>query len=84
MKIFRPRIPTLQEAIGNATREDFNRLCCPLVDRTFTVEDLGASWTATRPDLIAITIRSGCGPALRMTRRKILSGRVRRKSKNTS
>ena len=78
VKNVRPRIPTLQQIIGNATRADFDRLSSPLNDRIITSEDLGAGWATARPDLVRIRVRSGTGTVLKVTRCKVLSGKTRK------
>lgn len=80
MRKHRPRIPTLLEIIGDATLADFDLLVSPFTDRTLTAEDLGASWAATRPDLLPIFVRSGAGVVPRVTRRKVLSRNIRKNS----
>lgn len=82
MRKHRPRIPTLLEVIGDATSADFDRLGSAFTDRTLTAEDLGAGCATARPDLVPILVRSGPGVAPKVTRRKLLSGKVRTPHKN--
>lgn len=74
----RIRIPTLHQLIGDINPMDFRRLISPLSERGITPEDLGAGRARCRPDLVPIVSRSITCPLLRMTRRKVFNGRIRR------
>lgn len=78
MKARHPRIPSLEEVIGEASPADFQLFTSALSERTLSPEDLGAELVTSRPDLVAIMIRSGGGLVSRLTRRKVLSGKVRK------
>lgn len=74
----RIRIPKLRQLIGDASPEDFRRLGSSLSTRRLSPEDLGASMAVRRPDLVPIVSLSATCPQPRMTRCKVLSGRVRK------
>ena len=74
----RIRIPTLRQLIGDINPMDFRRPRSPLSERRITPEDLDAGRPRCRPDLVPIVSRSVTCPLLRMTRRKVFSGRIRK------
>ena len=75
----RIRIPTLRQLIGDARPTDFRRLTSPMSTRRLSPEDFGANRVDHRPDLVPIVSRSVMCPQPRMTRCKVLSGRIRKK-----
>lgn len=75
----RIRIPTLRQLIGGARSTDFRRLTSPMSTRRLSPEDFDASRVDHRPDLVPIVSRSVMCPQPRMTRCKVLSGRIRKK-----
>ena len=75
----RIRIPTLRHLIGDATPSDFRRLHSPLSARRMSSDDFCAGVVCRRPDQLPIVLRSAACPLPRMTRCKVLSGKVRKK-----
>ena len=73
----RVRIPSLKALLEGRTLHDFERLRHPLADRTIWPEDLGTSAAAHRPDLVPVIEQTGGGPRLKMTARKLWSGKIR-------
>ncbi|SIP86616.1 hypothetical protein [Solilutibacter tolerans] len=79
MRRHRPRIPTILEVIADAEAADFDQLGSPFTDRSLTEEDFGAGWIIARPDLVPVRVRSGSGTVLKVTRTKVLSGKIRKR-----
>lgn len=77
MKPQRIRIPTLRQLTGKARPADFQRLRSPFSEREITPEDLGTDRALGRPDLVPIVLHAAGARWLRMTRRKVFSGKVR-------
>lgn len=75
----RIRIPALRQLIGGASSVDFRCLTSPMSTRRLSPEDFGASRVDHRPDLVPIVSQSVMCLNPRMTRCKVLSGRVRKK-----
>ncbi|WP_454259798.1 hypothetical protein [Pseudoxanthomonas mexicana] len=73
----RIRIPTLRQLTGEARPADFQRLRSPFSEREITPEDLGTDRALGRPDLVPIVLHPAGARWLRMTRRKVFSGKVR-------
>ena len=73
----RIHIPTLRQRLGDATQADFKNLGSPLSERTVSHGALGEGETCARPDLVTVVLRSATLP--RTTRRKLFSGRVRKR-----
>ena len=79
----RLRIPSLKAMLKGKTAADFKRLHSPLADRQITPEDLGTPAAAHRPDLVSVIESPAGGKTMKMTRTKLLSGRVRSKKAGT-
>ena len=75
----RIRIPTLRQLMGDARPVDFRRLASSMSTRRLSPEDFGTNRADHRPDLVPIVSRSVMCPQSRMTRCKVLSGRIRKK-----
>ncbi len=73
----RVRIPSLKALLDGRTPHDFERLRHPLADRVIRPEDLGTPMAAHRPDLVPVIEQTGGGPRLKMTARKLWSGKIR-------
>lgn len=73
----RIRIPSLSKLLDGKTPEHFKPLRSPMADRTIYPEDLGTPAAAHRPDLVPVIEATSGGPRLKMTARRIWSGRVR-------
>lgn len=71
------RIPGLKKLLEGRAPQDFERLRHPLADRTIQPKDLGMSVAAQRPDLLQVVDQTGGGPRLKMTARKLRSGKIR-------
>ena len=78
MKPHRIRIPTLRQLIGEASPTNFRHLRSPMSERGITPEDLGTDRALSRPDLVPIVLQAEGARWLRMTRRKIFNGNVRK------
>lgn len=73
----RLRIPSLRPMLEGKTSRDFQPLGHPLADRAIYPEDLGTPAAAHRPDLVPVQVGQGVGQRLKMTRRKLWSGKIR-------
>ncbi len=73
----RLKIPSLRPMLEGKTPRDFQSLGHPLADRAIYPEDLGTPAAAHRPDLVPVQIGQGVGQRLKMTSRKLWSGKIR-------